>query len=65
MNDSIDPSATPGEAVKFATRADFEAWLDANHEQCLEIWLMIAKKGSTVRSLTYTEAVEVALLRMD
>ena len=61
MNDSIDPSATPGGAVKFATRADFEAWLEANHEQNPGIWLMIAKKGSTIRSITYTEAIEVAL----
>ena len=61
MNDSIDPSATPDGAVKFATRADFEAWLEANHEQNPGIWLMIAKKGSTIRSITYAEAIEVAL----
>ena len=61
MNDSIDPSSAPDDAVRFATRADFEAWLDANHEQCPGIWLMIAKKGSKARSITYAEAIEVAL----
>ena len=54
-------SPTPGEAAKFATPADFEDWLEANHEQSPGIWLMIAKKGSTIRSITYPEAIEVAL----
>lgn len=61
MNDPIHPSAAPGEAVQFATPADFEAWLDVNHAQNPGVWLLIAKQGSTVPSITYAEAVEVAL----
>lgn len=61
MNDSIEPPATPGEVVQFAARVDFETWLSANHEHNPGIWLMIAKKGSTSRSITYAEAIEVAL----
>ena len=61
MNDSIEPPATPGEVVQFAARVDFETWLSANHEHNPGIWLMIAKKGSASRSITYAEAIEVAL----
>lgn len=61
MNNSNDPPTTPDKPVQFVTPADFEAWLDANHDQSSAIWLMIAKKGSTVQSITYAEAIEVAL----
>ena len=61
MTEPIKPPAIPGEIVRFATRADFEAWLDMHHKQNPGIWLMIAKNGSTVPSITYAEAIEVAL----
>jgi uncharacterized protein YdeI (YjbR/CyaY-like superfamily) len=57
----IVPAATPGEVVRFATRADFETWLDIHHQLSPGVWLMIAKKGSAVRSITYAEAIGVAL----
>ncbi len=45
----------------FATPRSFETWLSRNHANAEGIWLVIAKKGSGIRSVTYAEAVEVAL----
>jgi uncharacterized protein YdeI (YjbR/CyaY-like superfamily) len=45
----------------FATTADLEAWLEANHAESDGIWLKIAKKGAPVPSVTYAEALELAL----
>ena len=53
--------SAPGEILRFATAIDFEAWLTANHERNAGIWIMIARKGSDEPSITYAEAVEVAL----
>ena len=54
------PAAHP--AVKsFATPRAFETWLSRNHGKTEGIWLVIAKKDSGMRSVTYAEAVEVAL----
>ena len=45
----------------FATAADWEAWLEAEHERADGIWLKIAKKASGIESVTHAEALEVAL----
>ena len=45
----------------FPTAADWEAWLEAEHENADGIWLKIAKKGSGIASVTHAEALEVAL----
>jgi len=45
----------------FATRSEFEAWLEDNHGGSPGIWLKIAKKGSGVESVDYAEALELAL----
>lgn len=50
-----------GEIVRFASAAEFEAWLELNHEHHEGIWLEIAKKGAPERSITYSEAVDLAL----
>src|SRR4051794_8164116 len=55
------PRSAPGPVLRFATAADFEAWLDANHDRHPGIWLEIAKKGSRDRSVSYAEAIELAL----
>jgi uncharacterized protein YdeI (YjbR/CyaY-like superfamily) len=46
---------------RFASRAAWERWLAANHERSPGIWIEFAKKGSGLTSVTYAEAVEVAL----
>jgi uncharacterized protein YdeI (YjbR/CyaY-like superfamily) len=45
----------------FATPRAFETWLSRSHGKAEGIWLVIAKKGSGIRSVTYAEAVEIAL----
>jgi uncharacterized protein YdeI (YjbR/CyaY-like superfamily) len=45
----------------FATQSVWSAWLEKNHKSSAGLWLRLAKKGSSVRSVTYGEALEVAL----
>jgi uncharacterized protein YdeI (YjbR/CyaY-like superfamily) len=47
--------------VLFADAAAFDTWLDENHAGSPGLWLRIAKKKAALRSITYPEAVEVAL----
>ncbi len=49
------------EALQFATPADFEAWLEAEHDRAGEVWLRIAKKGTGVTTITHAQALELAL----
>jgi uncharacterized protein YdeI (YjbR/CyaY-like superfamily) len=45
----------------FAGPAELEAWLEKNHSRSEGLWLKVAKKGSGERSVTYAEALELAL----
>jgi uncharacterized protein YdeI (YjbR/CyaY-like superfamily) len=45
----------------FAIQADWAAWLEKNHRHSQGLWLRLAKKGSGLQSVTYGEALEVAL----
>jgi uncharacterized protein YdeI (YjbR/CyaY-like superfamily) len=45
----------------FATPAELEAWLEENHADSPGLWLQIAKKGTEPPSVTYAEALELAL----
>lgn len=45
----------------FATPPDLEAWLEEHHARSDGFWLQVAKKGSGERSVTYAEALELAL----
>jgi uncharacterized protein YdeI (YjbR/CyaY-like superfamily) len=47
--------------VLFATPAELEAWLKREGASSDGVWLKIAKKDSGVRSVSYAEALEVAL----
>ena len=42
-------------------RAEWRAWLDANHASSPGAWLVLAKKGSGLASVSYDEAVEECL----
>jgi uncharacterized protein YdeI (YjbR/CyaY-like superfamily) len=62
------PLKTPGQKASaelpvkhFSTKKDWAAWLDENHGQNAGLWLRIAKKGSALQSVTYQEALDVAL----
>ncbi|HWW53668.1 MAG TPA: YdeI/OmpD-associated family protein [Acidimicrobiales bacterium] len=47
--------------ISFATAAEWETWLADSHAAAAGVWLKLAKKNSGVPSVTYAEAVEVAL----
>lgn len=45
----------------FKTEASFETWLKANHSKEQELYLRIYKKGSGMETVTYAQALDVAL----
>lgn len=47
--------------IAFATPETWEAWLAEEHERASGLWLKIAKKGSGVQSVSYAQALEIAL----
>ncbi|MDO9358847.1 MAG: YdeI/OmpD-associated family protein, partial [Polaromonas sp.] len=46
---------------QFALQAEWAQWLAAQHDKSGAIWLRHAKKGSPTATLSYAEALEVAL----
>ena len=44
-----------------ANRSEWRAWLEQYHATETEVWLVYAKKGSGIPSLTYLESLEEAL----
>ena len=48
-------------ALIFTNQAEWHAWLEANGASAGEAWLLIAKKGSPLKTLTLAQAVEEAL----
>ena len=51
-------SSTP---VHFESREAWEQWLAEHHSDAREVWVKFAKKASGIASVSYDEAVEVAL----
>ena len=49
------------ESTLFRNAKAFEAWLRKNHAKSDGLWLRIAKRGADEPSVTYPEAVEIAL----
>src|ERR1043166_3536047 len=47
--------------LSFATPRAFSDWLAGHHASSRGIWLRLAKKGAGAASITYGEAVDVAL----
>lgn len=45
----------------FVTQADWETWLAEHHASSPGLWLRLAKKGADLTSLSYAEALDVAL----
>lgn len=45
----------------FKDEPEFEAWLEREHARTPGLWIAFAKKASGVKSVTYAEAVDVAL----
>ena len=51
----------PKKIKAFQTAAAFEAWLSKNHNKETELWLKIHKKASGLPTVTYAQALDVAL----
>ena len=51
----------PRKIKGFRTEAAFEAWLRAHHDRDTEIWLKIHKKDTGLPTVTYAQALDVAL----
>src|SRR3712207_46084 len=47
--------------IPFASRDEWEAWLEVQHATSSGLWLKIAKKGSGLETVSYAEALESAL----
>jgi len=45
----------------FEQKEDWAAWLDENHATSSGVWLRLAKKAASLKSVSYDEAVKVAL----
>jgi uncharacterized protein YdeI (YjbR/CyaY-like superfamily) len=58
MPNAMTPQPDPR---RFATQRAFETWLRKNHASSDGVWLLIAKPGADKPTITYPEAVEVAL----
>jgi uncharacterized protein YdeI (YjbR/CyaY-like superfamily) len=47
--------------LRFVATSDWAEWLDARYADSVGIWLQLAKKGTREPSVTYAEALDVAL----
>jgi uncharacterized protein YdeI (YjbR/CyaY-like superfamily) len=47
--------------MSFKRARDWAAWLDKHHATSSGVWLMLAKKATGILSVSYDEALEVAL----
>jgi uncharacterized protein YdeI (YjbR/CyaY-like superfamily) len=54
-------SSTDLPVVMFEHKQDWADWLDKNHAESPGLWLRLAKKASDLKSVSYNEALEVAL----
>jgi uncharacterized protein YdeI (YjbR/CyaY-like superfamily) len=48
-------------SLPFASKKKWADWLARQHDKSAGVWLKLAKKGSEIPSVTYDEALEVAL----
>ncbi|MFM2414754.1 MAG: hypothetical protein RI911_447 [Candidatus Parcubacteria bacterium] len=49
------------EIVAFPHIGDFETWLQKHHKHSPGLWVRFYKKGSNIKSVTYSEALDSAL----
>jgi uncharacterized protein YdeI (YjbR/CyaY-like superfamily) len=53
--------AAERESIQFSSREEFRDWVGANQDLEAGIWLIVAKKGAPLQTVTYAEALDVAL----
>jgi uncharacterized protein YdeI (YjbR/CyaY-like superfamily) len=54
-------NATDSPKRLFKSKQDWASWLEKNHGKSAGLWLQVAKKDSGVKSVSYKEALDVAL----
>src|SRR5438046_99345 len=59
--EAINKSSSDLPDILFNHQEDWSDWLEHNHDSSAGLWLRIAKKGSGIKSVTYQEALDVAL----
>jgi uncharacterized protein YdeI (YjbR/CyaY-like superfamily) len=47
--------------IAFASKSKWKTWLEGNHTESIGLWLKIAKKDAKAETVTYDEALVVAL----
>jgi uncharacterized protein YdeI (YjbR/CyaY-like superfamily) len=53
---------TPAETARlFRGKEAWAKWLEKNHRRSEGLWLRLAKKGSSLKSISYSETLEIAL----
>jgi uncharacterized protein YdeI (YjbR/CyaY-like superfamily) len=57
----VSPPAAPEDSRRFASADAFHTWLAKNHATSRGLWIQFAKKASGVKSVTYPEALDIAL----
>src|SRR5260370_16082953 len=55
------PSTEAPPARLFKSKREWAVWLEKNHAASPGLWLRTAKKGAQLKSVSYQEALEVAL----
>jgi uncharacterized protein YdeI (YjbR/CyaY-like superfamily) len=59
--DGDDRDTVSRATLSFAGAEEWASWLAAHHASSKGVWLKVAKKGSGQTSVTYAEAIDVAL----
>lgn len=57
----MSSSTNPEPTLSFESDAAWAAWLARNHGSSSGVWLRLAKKSSSALSVSYAEAIDVAL----
>ena len=55
------PGPKVGAVAELASATEWDRWLAKNHASATEIWLRLAKKGTSRKTVTRAEALETAL----
>jgi uncharacterized protein YdeI (YjbR/CyaY-like superfamily) len=57
----MKPTRNDLPVMLFEHKKDWEAWLDENHATSNGVWIRLAKKASGLQTVSYDEAVDMAL----
>lgn len=57
----MSSKVVPSEVVEFGSAKEWEKWLARNHTKSAGVWMRMYRKSSGVRSVSTSEAVDVAL----